>query len=93
MVYAKKKFQTEVFFSRIYKLVNTGFFEKKYKGIKSPAAGYLALQKSENLDICTRPTCRGILGDGIRKKNIFQCEVFFSRIYKLVNTGFFGKKI
>ena len=26
------------------------------------------LKKSHNLQIFTRPTCRGILGDGIRKK-------------------------
>ena len=34
--------------------------------------------------MCTRPTCRGILCDGIRKKNIFQTEVFFPPIYKLL---------
>ena len=26
------------------------------------------LNKSHDLEICTRPTCRGILGDGIRQK-------------------------
>ena len=26
------------------------------------------LKKSHDLEICKRPTCRGILGDGIRKK-------------------------
>ena len=51
------------------------------------------LKKSHDLEICTRPTCRGTLGDGIRQKKILQPEVFFSRIYKLENTGFFLKKI
>ena len=53
------------------------------------AAGYLALKKYHDLQICTRPTCRGILGDGICKK----IKVFFSLICKLQNTGFFGKKL
>ena len=34
-----------------------------------PAAGYL-VKKSHDLEICTRPTCHGILGDGIRKKMV-----------------------
>ena len=36
----------------------------------------------EDLKMCTRPTCRSILGDGIREKKS-QPEVFFFRIYKL----------
>ena len=35
---------------------------------------------SPDLQICTQPTCHGILGDGIRKKYIFQPEVFFSNL-------------
>ena len=38
------------------------------------------LKKSHDLEIGIRPTCRGILGDGIREKNIFQPEVFFSNL-------------
>ena len=30
------------------------------------AAGYVAYKKYNDIQICTRPTCRGILGDGIR---------------------------
>ena len=52
---------------------------------------YLKVAKSHenninnDLQICTRPTCRGsLLCDGIRKQNIFQPEVFFSPIYKLL---------
>ena len=30
------------------------------------AAGYVDYKKYNDLQICTRPTCRGILGDGIR---------------------------
>ena len=56
-----------------------------------PAAGYLAYKKYHDHQICTRPTCLGILGDGIRKNKKFKPEVFFSRIYKLQNTGFFFK--
>ena len=41
------------------------------------AAGYLALKKYHDLEIWPWPTCRSILGDGIRKKNIFQPKVFF----------------
>ena len=44
----------------------------------------ITLKKDHDLQICTRHTCRGILCDGIRKKYIFQPEVFFSPIYKLV---------
>ena len=33
-----------------------------------PAAGYLALKKSHNLQMCTLPTCSGILGDGINDR-------------------------
>ena len=30
------------------------------------AAGYVGYKQYNDLQICTRPTCRGILGDGIR---------------------------
>ena len=48
-----------------------GFFWKKYKDIKMPRGWISRLKKSHDLEICTRPTCRGILGDGIRKKKKF----------------------
>ena len=35
------------------------------------------VKKYQDLKICTRPTCRSILGDDIRKENISQPEVFF----------------
>ena len=35
------------------------------------------------------PTCRSILGDGIRKKNIFKPEVFFFEFIQV----FFGENI
>ena len=37
-------------------------------------------KKFHDLKICTRPTCRGILCDVIRKQNIFQTEVFVSNL-------------
>ena len=39
-------------------------------------------KKSHVLEICTRPTCRGILGDGIRKKK-FRPEVTKYRFKKI----------
>ena len=42
-----------------------------------PAAGYLALKTYHDLQICTRPTCLGIPGDGIRKNTKFKSEAFF----------------
>ena len=44
-------------------------------------------KKSHDLQICTRPTCRCILSDGIRKKKINTGSD------KLVNSAFFGKNI
>ena len=44
------------------------FFLEKYKVIKMPHSWISRLKKSHDLEICTRPTCRSILGDGIRKK-------------------------
>ena len=44
------------------------------------AAGYLAYKKYHDLQIYTRPTCRGILGDGIRKTKNFKPEIFFSNL-------------
>ena len=46
------------------------------------------LKQYNDLQICARPTSRGILCDGIRKQNIFQPQVYFL-IYKLVNKPFF----
>ena len=37
----------------------------------------ISLKKDHDLEIWHWPTCRGILGDGIRKKNIFQPQVFY----------------
>ena len=45
------------------------------------------LKKSHDLEMCTRPTCRGILGDGIRKKKIPTASD------KLLNIGVFLEKI
>ena len=55
-----------------------------------PAAGCLAYKKYHDLQICTRPTCRSILGDGFRKKNVFQPEVFFS---EFINSIYIFPKI
>ena len=55
-------------------------FAKKVLLHLCPAAGYLAYKKYHNLQMCTRPTCRGILCGVIRKQNIFQTEVFFSNL-------------
>ena len=44
------------------------------------AAGYLALKKYHDLQMCTRPTCRGILGDGIRNKKNSGRKYFFSNL-------------
>ena len=41
-----------------------------------PCGWISRLKKSHDLQICTRPTCRGILCSGICKKNIFQPEIF-----------------
>ena len=42
------------------------------------AAGYQALKKYHDLEIWPWPTCRGILGDGIRnKKTIPTGSIFF----------------
>ena len=57
-----------------------------------PRGWIYRLKKSHDLEMCTRHTCRGTLGDGVRQKKILQPEVFFSRIYKLENTAFFGEK-
>ena len=35
-------------------------------------------KKYHDLQMCTRPTCRGILGDGIRKKIFSKRKYFFS---------------
>ena len=40
---------------------------------------YISLKKYHDLQICTRPTCRGILCDVIRKK-IFSKRKFFSNL-------------
>ena len=49
--------------------------------------GWIArLKKSHDLEICTRPTCRGTLGDGVRKKN------FQTGSDKFRNIGVFLKK-
>ena len=70
MVFEKKYFPTGSIFFQIYKLVNTGFFLEKM-----PRGWISRLKKSHDLKICTRPTCLGIVGDGVRKKNIFRPEV------------------
>ena len=38
------------------------------------------LKKYHDLQICTQPTCRGILGDGIRKKIFSNRKYFFSNL-------------
>ena len=45
------------------------------------------LKKSHDLEVCTRPTCRGILRYGIRKKK------FPAGSDTLINIVFFGKNI
>ena len=70
MVLAKKKSKRKSFF---YKLVNTGFFGKKYKGIKIPRGWISRLKKSHDLEIFTRPTCRGSL----RQKKFSNRKSFF----------------
>ena len=44
------------------------------------------LKKSHDLEVCTRPTCRGILVYGIRKK------IFSGRKWHTYKYSFFGKK-
>ena len=48
-------------------------------GIFAPMlrASISCLTKSHVTQICTRPTCSGILGDDMRKQIIFKTEVFF----------------
>ena len=43
----------------------------------------ISLKKFHDLQICTRPTCRGILCDGIRKQKFPDGSIFFL-IYKLL---------
>ena len=75
-MYSQKNIlKPEVFFSRIYNLVNTGVFFGKNSHKNAPRLNISLKKKSHDLEIWTRPTCRGILGDGIRKKNIFRPEV------------------
>ena len=73
----KNIFQTQVFFLQTCKY---RFFGKKYKGIKMPRGWISRLKKSHDLEICTRPTCRGTLGDGIRQKNSPTGSIFFSNL-------------
>ena len=46
------------------------------------------LKKSHDLEVCTRPTCRGILGYGIRKKKYFPAG---SDTLRPINIVFFEK--
>ena len=47
------------------------------------ASGWISrLKKDHDLQIFRRPTCRGILDDGIRKKILFSNRKYFFRIYK-----------
>ena len=87
----KKYFPNGSIFFRIYKLVNTGFFGKKYKGIKMPRGWISRFKKAHNLEICTRPTCRS--RRWYSHKKYFPIGSIFFRIYKLVNTGVFLEKI
>ena len=52
-----------------------------------PSAGYLDYKKYHDIQICTRPTCRGILCDGIRNF-FFQTQVFFSNLQMSIYTFF-----
>ena len=54
-----------------------------------PRGWMFRLKKYHDLEIWPWPTCRSILGDGTRKKNIFQTEVFFLQTCKY---SFFWKK-
>ena len=67
-----KKNKLEVFFSRIYKLQNTGFFLKIEMHENVPRLDISLTKKSHDLQMCTRSTCRCILSDGIRKKNSYR---------------------
>ena len=57
-------------------------FEKKYFRLER---GWISrLKNYHDLHICTRPTCRGIISDGIRKKIYFPTGSIFFSIYKLL---------
>ena len=56
----------------------------------APRLDVSLIKKYHDLQICTRPTCRSILGDGFRKKNIVQPEVFFFEF--IISIYIFQKK-
>ena len=45
------------------------------KGMRLERGWISRLQKYHDLHMCTRPTCSGILVNGIRIKSIFQPEI------------------
>ena len=45
------------------------------KGMRLERGWISRLQKYHDLHICTRPTCSGILVNGIRRKKYFQPEI------------------
>ena len=60
-----------------------------YFCIYAPRLDVSLIKKYHDLQICTRPTCRSILGNGFRKKNIFQPEVFF---FEFINSIYIFQK-
>ena len=75
MVFEKKYFPTGSIFSSNLQTCKYRVFFGKNVVIKMPRGWISRLKKSHDLEICTRPTCLGIVGDGVRKKNIFRPEV------------------
>ena len=51
------------------------------------------LKKSHALEICTRATCRGTLGDGIRKQKSATGSLFFSNLQTWKYRVFLEKNI
>ena len=89
-----KYFPKGSIFFRVYNLVNTPFFLEICKFEKILPIGTrldISLKNYHDLQICTRPTCRGILCDHIYQQNIFQPEVFFSNLQTSKKNGVFRR--
>ena len=54
-------------------IIMSSYFQMAKKVLLYMPRGWISrLKKYNDFQMCTRPTYRGILGDGIRKQNIFQ---------------------
>ena len=77
-----KYFPNGSLFFLIYKLVNTPFLEVcKFEKILPVGTRLdISLKKNHDLQICTRPTCHGIVCEGIRKKKNSKRKYFFPNL-------------